>query len=148
MMLKLNDYKDNLTLSVVWEDEHVKEVRIEADTQPIKICQNYYMCSDQIIDLSNYICGYCDGTALQNKYISGPLTGQFIPAFSFLIEKIDNKGHMYVALDLEIDDVDDRSHYCKCFIKCELGQLYSFGKRVKKLSVNGIGTSVSLTENL
>lgn len=146
-MLKSNDYNDNLSFSVVWEDEHVKEVKIVAETQPIRLCQNYYLSSSRLVDLSTYICNCCDGTNNENEFVSGPLVGQFAPAFSFSIVKTDNRGHMCIVLDLEIDDVEDRSHHCKCFIKCELGQLSSFGERIKKLALNGIGTSVSLNSN-
>ena len=36
-------------------------------------------------------------------------------------------------VDLEVCDVDDRSHRCQCNVMCELGALESFGKRLSAL---------------
>ena len=147
MMLKLNDYADNITLSVVWEDEFSIEVRIVANTLLITVSHNYYLDDELILKLSQYICDYCDGKEQTACFVSGPFTGKYIPAFSFSIDKIDNRGHLYVTLDLELDDVDDRSHRCKCYIKCEIGQLSRFGKRIRKLLSREIGTTISLIDD-
>jgi hypothetical protein len=58
----------------------------------------------------------------------------------------DKAGHITIEIDLEIDDVEDRSHRCVCNVYTELGLLERFAKRIPAVINSKTGFEVSLLE--
>lgn len=58
--------------------------------------------------------------------------------------KSDTRGHLKIEVDIEIDDIDDRSHRCKYFVNSELGAVERFGQKAMKLFDSPIGTTISM----
>ena len=58
----------------------------------------------------------------------------------------NSTGHITIEMDLEINDVEDRSHRCICNVYTELGLLEKFAKNVHKLIDADIGSTVSLLD--
>jgi len=50
----------------------------------------------------------------------------------------------YYPMDLEINDVEDRTHRCVCNVYTELGLLEQFAKRTSRLVQAETGFTVSL----
>jgi hypothetical protein len=136
---------DNLLISKVWEDETIFELQIEVCSQYVNAHQTCYFNEDLLNKLSSFLTEFCKSENPATYFESGHKTGKYTPAFSLALSS-DRRGHVTIGVDLEICDVDDRSHRCQCNVRCELGALERFGKRLVKLNEGEIGSRIALYE--
>ena len=139
------NYKDNIIVSKIWEDETIFELQIEVYSQYVNAHQTCYFDGMLLNELASFLTGFCNSDNSATYFESGHKTGKYTPAFSLSLST-DSQGHITIGVDLEICDVDDRSHRCQCNVKCELGALERFGKRLAKLNEGEIGTRIALYE--
>ena len=139
------DYMDNIIVSKIWEDETIFELQIEVYSQYVKAYQSCYFDGELLNKLSTFLTDFCSLDNPATYFESGPKTGKFTPAFSLGLST-DRQGHVTIDVDLEVCDVDDRSHRCQCNVMCELGSLENFGKRIAKLTDGKIRTRIALYE--
>ena len=64
------------------------------------------------------------------------------------IMKSNMDGHVKIEVDMEIDDVNDRSHRCCYYVESELGDIDRVWLNLKKLILDDVGTKVLLYSNL
>ena len=136
---------DNLIFRKIWEDETTFELQIEVDSQYVHAHQSCYFNEELLNRLAAFLTGICKPDNSETYFESGCKSGKYIPAFSLALST-DKQGHVTMEVDLEICDVDDRSHRCQCNVRCELGALERFGKRLTKLNEGEIGTRIALYE--
>lgn len=136
---------DNLIISKVWEDETIFELQIEVSSQFVNAYQKCYFDETLLNKLSSFLTEFCKLDNPATYFESGHKKGKYTPEFSLALSS-DRKGHVTIDVDLEICDVDDRSHRCQCNVRCELGALERFGKRLAKLKEGEIGTRIALYE--
>ena len=141
----MNNNLDNLIISKVWEDETIFELQIEVCSQYVNAHQTCYFNEDLLNKLSYFLTEFCKPDNSTTYFESGHKTGNYTPAFSLELSS-DRQGHVTINVDLEICDVVDRSHRCQCNVRCELGALECFGKRLAKLNKGEIGTQIALYE--
>ena len=134
---------DNITFEKSWEDEYCFEVKIQVESEYASVWQKCYLSDQLVDDLSGIIADFCTGKNENAYFESGSKSGKHTPAFSFRLSH-DGKGHVTIETDMEIDDVDDRSHRCTCSVNTEIGLLEQFGTRILRLKRGEIGTIVSL----
>lgn len=139
------DYMDNIIISKIWEDETIFELQIEVHSQYVKAYQSCYFDEELLNKLSTILTDFCSLDNPVTYFESGPKTGKFTPTFSLELST-DRHGYVTINVDLEVCDVDDRSHRCQCNVMCELGALESFGKRLAKLNDGEIGTRIAVYE--
>jgi len=60
------------------------------------------------------------------------------------ILEADSSGHMKIEVDIEIADIDDRSHRCRYYVNGELGAIERFGHNINKLISGNVGDKINL----
>ena len=140
-----NSTLGNILIEKIWEDELIFEVRLRVESKYVNAWQTCYFDSVSLDKLCYFISGYCKGTGNANYYESGDKTGNYTPSFSMSLSN-NSTGHITIEMDLEINDVEDRSHRCICNVYTELGLLEKFAKNVHKLIDADIGSTVSLLD--
>lgn len=121
---------DNLILKLVWEDENLFELNIEAKTKYISINENVYFDSTKIKNLSDKILEFVNNPTSKVYYESGPKLGKFTPTFSIDFTGINVDSKAVLEIDMEIDDNDIRSHWARFYLYTELSYLERFAKRI------------------
>ena len=139
-----NARKNIISFEKIWEDTDFFEVKICVESEYAFVWQNCYLCDRLIDDLSRIIVDFCAGKSETGYFESGSKTGNYTPAFSFQLTH-DGRGHVTIETDIEIEDVDDRSHRCTCNVYTEIGLLEQFGARILGLKSGEIGTIVNLS---
>ncbi len=135
----------NIRIEKIWEDELIFEVKLSVESEYVCAWQTCYFDSVSFNKLCSFIMDYCKGTCNNDYYESGHKQGNYGPAFSIRLSD-DKAGHITIEIDLEIDDVEDRSHRCVCNVYTELGLLVRFAKRIPAVINSKTGFEVSLLE--
>ena len=63
-----------------------------------------------------------------------------------LLLKTEISGNLKIEVDLEVADIDNRSHRCRYFVESELGAVERLGINLMKLASASVGNKVSLCE--
>ncbi|EIY7149604.1 hypothetical protein SHT65_03490 [Enterococcus faecalis] len=135
---------NNLIFEKVWEEDTFIEIKITAKSKYSTSYQMCYVDEDEINKMNEKIAFYIADYS-QDIYIEfGEKKGNYTPAFSMEIKKADIYGHVKIEVDLEIDDIDDRSHRCKYFVESELGALENFRQKALNFYNSEIGTKISM----
>lgn len=135
---------NTITFEKIWADEYCFEIMMRVESKYASVWQTCYLGDQNIDELSEFLIDFCNGKGKTDYYESGKKTGNYGPVFSFRLLH-DGKGHITVETDIEINDVDDRSHRCICNVYTEIGLLEKFGADIRKLKSGEIGTIVSLS---
>jgi len=135
---------ENIILKKVWEDDTMIEVEITAISKHVTSYQLCYVNEMEMQEMVTKIERYIKDFTKEAYIQFGEKEGNYPPAFSMKLLNANSCGHIKIEVDIEIDDVDDRSHRCKYFVKSELGAIERFGERTLTLYKSEIGTSISM----
>lgn len=135
---------NNITFEKLWEDDTSIEVKITAESKFSKSYQMCYVDETELKQMINKINLYITDYS-KDVYIEfGEKEGNYTPAFSMKLMKAELNGHVNIEVDIEIDDIADRSHRCKYFVESELGAIERFGQQANDFYKSNIGDSISL----
>lgn len=135
---------NNITFEKVWADDTLMEIKIIAISKFSISHQMCYIDENSIKKMIDKIRLYLADHS-QNVYIEfGEKEGNYTPAFSFELKRADVRGHVKIEVDIEIDDIVDRSHRCKYFVESELGAIERFSQKALNFYESEIGTIISL----
>jgi len=137
---------NNLIFKKIWQDEHLMELKITGTSEFVSAWQTCYIDMLTLQRVARQIQGYIACFDKDCYIVIGNKQGNSSPAFSMNIRKTDNRGHVNIEVDIEIEDISDRSHRCLFFISSELGLLERFGKGILSLMISDIDTEVALYE--
>lgn len=135
---------DNLIFEKFWEDGTLIEMKVTAIS---KFSTSYQMCyvdESKINELIDKIRMYSADYTQEVLIEFGKKNGDYTPAFSMKLMKADTRGHVKIEVDIEIDDIGDRSHRCKYFVESELGAIERFGQTASDFYHSSIGTCISM----
>ena len=139
---------DNIKILKVYEDGDLLEYNIEAKNEFVSIWQQFYVGKvDLKTNLENIL------NLLHNKqsvkyFEFGKMTGNFTPAFSMDIEKVDELGNLRIELDLGINDNELRLQRCTMYVETDVGLFEKFINKFS-LSINqNCGTECVLVDNM
>lgn len=136
--------KDNIIMEKIWEDSDLIELKIICNAEYIEAFQSCYIPIQFLEKVHNEINAYIDNSN-QNCYLEfGKKTGNYTPAFSMDILKMDKLGRIKIEVDMEISDNDERKHRCSFFIESEIGLLEQFNNKLLKLEKDEIGNKIML----
>lgn len=135
---------ENLIFEKIWQDNDIIEIKILAESKYAKAYQTCYIQEPNLLEIAHDIREYIKSPN-QECYIQiGEKEGNFTPAFSMKIVKVDYSGHMKIEVDIEIDDSEERLHRCIFYISSDLGSLEYFGKSLQSLYNAQLGDRISL----
>lgn len=135
---------DNIIFEKVWEDETFIEMKITAISKFSTSYQTCYVNESEIKQMINKIKHYLIDSTKSVSINFGEKAGNYTPAFSMKLMSADKRGHLKMEVDIEIEDIDDRSHRCKYFVESELGAIERFGQKASNFYQSQIGTSISM----
>lgn len=124
---------DNIIFDKKWQDEHLIELKISADSEFVSAYQRCYVQDTALVEISEKIQNYIDNYNESCYLEFGHKEGNYTPAFSMNILPADETGHMKVEVDIEIADNDTRIHRCCFYVKSELGLIERLGISLKGL---------------
>ncbi len=124
---------DNIIFDKKWQDEHLIELKITADSELVSAYQSCYVQDTALVEISKKIQNYIDNYNESCYLEFGHKEGNYTPAFSMNILPADETGHMKVEVDIEIADNDTRIHRCCFYVKSELGLIERLGISLKGL---------------
>jgi len=135
---------ENIILKKIWEDETMIELKITVISKYVTSYQLCYVNEIEIQEMVTKIKEYIEDFT-KDVYIQfGEKDGNYTPAYSMNFLSADSHGHVNIEVDVEIDDVEDRSHRCKYFVQSELGAIERFGEKSLRLYEAEVGTSISM----
>ncbi len=135
---------DNIVFEKIWEDDCIFEIKVTATSKYVTAYQKFYIDEKRLSDISQRIVQYSKFFKEPCYVQTGEKKGNFTPAFSMNISNIDMSGHVKIEVDIEISDIEDRSHRCLYYIKTDLGSLEIFGKKIERLCHSKVGSKVWL----
>ena len=135
---------DNIIFEKVWQDGHLIELKISANSEFASAYQSCYVQDTLLQEISEKIQSYVDNYGEFCYLEFGKKEGNYTPAFSMCILPADTSGHIKIDIDIEIADNDTRSHRCSFYVKSELGLIEQLGIALKDLVKAPEGIKVSL----
>ena len=135
----------NIRIEKIWEDEHIFQIKLSVNTEYVDVWQICYFDATSFNKLCVFLLDYCKGNCNADYYESGNKQGNYTPSFSMSLSN-DRVGHIIIEMDLEINDVTDRSHRCICNVYTELGLLQQFAIRMEKIIDSKVGYAISLLD--
>lgn len=137
---------NNIVFEKVWQDDDLIELKILAESEFVTAYQKCYIQQSDLEKVSKKIVKYSKEFT-ENEYIElGNIEGNYTPAFAMLLLKAEMSGHLKIEVDLEVADIDNRSHRCRYFVESELGAVERLGINLMKLASASVGNKVSLCE--
>lgn len=135
---------ENIVFEKVWEDDTSIELKITAISKYVTSYQLCYVDETEMQKMINKIKDYIKDPHKATHILFGEKEGNYTPAFSMNIGRADLRGHVKIEVDIEIDDIDDRSHRCNYFVESELGAIERFGQKALDFYNSEVGTSISM----
>lgn len=131
---------DNIIFEKIWEDECMIEIKITAISSYVTAYQTFYITEDKLSDIANEISNYKD-----NLYVeTGNKTGNNAPSFSMFVTSYNAIGKLNIEVDIEIDDINNRSHRCIYYVKSNIDSLKKLGNNLSTFYYSDIGTIILL----
>ncbi len=138
---------NNIVIEKIWEDETIIEIKITAISQFVTAYQNCYTDELTLLDISKKIVEFTNNFTKDCYIQIGEKEGNYTSAFSMNFMQANSSGHVNIEMDIEIDDIKNRSHRCKYFVEGELGAIERLGNKLKTLCKSAIGIQISLYED-
>lgn len=139
---------NNLIFKKIWEDDSAIELGITGISDYVTAYQSCYVQDTALEKIAEEIMYYINNYKNEYYIQIGEKEGNSTPAFSMKFIMADSVGHVNIEVDIEIDDIDNRSHRCVFYISSELGALDRFGKQIKLLVNGEIGESAMMFEEI
>lgn len=131
---------DNIIFEKIWEDECMIEIKITAISSYVTAYQTFHITEDKLSDIANEISNYKG-----NLYVeTGNKRGNNAPAFSMFVTSYNAIGKLNIEVDIEIDDINNRSHRCIYYVKSNIDSLKKLGKNLSTFYYSDIGTIILL----
>ena len=142
--IKAGEIMDNFSIERVWEDEHMFEIEVVAQSKFIHAKAKIYIQTEGINDLALALEPFPKN--LNEKYLWEVGECSDVCSFVSLNFSCEDKcGHIIVEVQMDINDGTPQSkHNCHLFIKTEAGLLNRFGKSLSLLKERGIGKKITL----
>lgn len=137
---------DNIIIEKVWEDECIIDLKVTAMSKFVTAYQTCYTSKEEIEDISKMIIAFSKDFSRDYYVQIGNKQGNYTPAFSMNFQKADYSGHVKIEMDIEVADIDNRSHRCLFFVEGELGAIERLGKNLKNICEGAVGEEISLFE--
>lgn len=137
---------DNIIFTKTWEDSGTIELEIYAVSELVSAKQNCYVTTSDLYDACEKLVKYAKNGSNDTYIEFGGKEGNYTSAFSMKYLASNAAGHMQIEVDLEVEDIKDRSHRCCYFINGELGAVERFGEKLIGLCTEKTGTKISLFE--
>lgn len=137
---------NNIVFEKMWQDDDLFEVKILAQSERVTAFQKCYIQKSDLIEASNRILEYAKDYTKDQYIEMGCKEGNYTPAFSMSLLKADVSGHMKIEVDVEIADIDNRSHRCRYFVESELGAIERLGMNLLNMTSADIGFIASLCD--
>ena len=136
---------DNLIFKKIWQDGDLLELNIIGMCDYVKAHQDCNISKKDLEELANKIKKIND--TCEKIYLEfGKKDGDYTPAFSLLIMPKNKNGHIKIEVDMEINDIETRTHRCMFFVNTELGMLEKFSEKMKRIKDFEIGKMICLNE--
>lgn len=137
---------DNILFKKRWQDSDLINLEIFAISELVSAKQTCNVSASVLHEAGEKIVKYAEKGS-KDAYIEfGHKEGKYAAAFSMKYLAPNATGHMKIEVDLEVEDIDDRSHRCCYFINGELGAVGRFGNKIIELCEKSTGTEISLFE--
>lgn len=138
---------NNIIIEKIWKDSELMELHIIAESEFVRAHQTCYIQETDLQEIAHKMIKYVSEYINQDLYVEfGRKEGNFTPAFSMKFTKKDLSGHINIEVDLEVADIEDRSHRCKYFVQGELGAIERLGKCLLRMATSDVGMICSLYE--
>ena len=123
---------NNIIIQKGIQEVDLIELNIFVETEYAKIKQYCYVDKFMLENAHNKIKKFIN--TLEKTYVEfGHKEGNYTPAFSMEIEKLDLIGNVRIEVDLEINDNKERKHWCQLYLHCNLGEIERFGEKLYSL---------------
>ena len=138
---------DNIIIKKIYDEDGLIELRVTVITEFVNVYQNCYIDALDLKNCARNIIEYANNYN-EVRYIEfGKKEGNYTPAFSLKFLDADVKGHLKIEADIEIDDIDNRSHRCCCYVNSELGLIEKLGKSLDELVTAEIDTEIKMCDD-
>lgn len=138
---------DNIIIEKIYNDCELIELRISAVCEYVSAFQYAYVQKQNLESLSIGILHYSLNPNKECYFEFGNKKGNYTPAFSLTFYPSDKNGHVYIEVDMEINDNSDRRHRCQFYVRSAIGSVEIFAKRLMYLTTGPNGTIVNLHNN-
>ena len=135
---------NNIVFEKIWQDNDIIELGILVCSEYVTAKQSCYIQDTDIRRIAEQLNEYSYNYVKECYVEIGDKRGNSTPAFSMLFLPADLSGHMKIEVDVEIDDNDERSHRCCCFVDGEIGAVERVGNAFNRLITEGVGVKISL----
>jgi len=135
---------DNIIFEKVWEDECMIEIKVIAISKYATANQKFYITIEKLDEIVTQIKNYKDDFTKSLYIETGSKTGKYTPAFSMYIMPCDMLGKINIEVDIEIDDIRNRTHRCIYYVQSYLGSLEMFNNNLSTFYYSDIGARISL----
>ncbi|MGL5869208.1 MAG: hypothetical protein ACRCYH_08970 [Clostridium chrysemydis] len=128
----------------MWQDSGLIELKITAISEFVKAYQNCYIADEDLEEIAKKIKKYSKSYDYDCYVEFAKKKGNYTPAFSMKVLKADDLGKMKIEVDIEVEDIKDRSHRCCYYVEGDLGAIERLGKNLKNVIKGDIGYKISL----
>ena len=136
---------NNIIIQKGVQEVDLIELNIFVETEYAKIKQYCYVDKLMLESVYNKIKIFIN--TLEKTYVVfGHKEGNYTPAFSMEIEKLDLIGKIRIEVDLEINDNKERKHWCQLYLYCNLGEIERFGEKLYSLISVDSANAIELIE--
>lgn len=138
---------DNICIGKIWEEGDLLELKIKCKSKFVSALQFCYISKDMIINIVKLIREYIQNPTQNCILHFGEPQGNYTPAFSMTILSCDKYGHVKIEVNMEINDNDERKHWCQFFVESELGRIEFFASKLAMLTNSSVDFSFALNPN-
>lgn len=135
---------DNIFFEKEYHEDNLIELKIVGTSKYVTANQSCYIQDTDLVEISNKILEFSKTKVLKCYIEFGNKQGEFTPAFSMELERINKHGHIRIEVDIEIDDNESRKHRCRFYIQSELGAVDKLGNALKEIVYDEIHSKVVL----
>lgn len=135
---------NNIVFEKVWQDDDLVELKILAESEFVTAYQKCYIQQINLEEVSKKIIKYTKDFTKDQYLELGKMEGNYTSTFAMNLLKADTSGHLKIEVDIEVADIDNRSHRCRYFVESELGAIERLGHSLMKLVSADVGSKVSL----
>lgn len=137
---------NNIIMKKIWEnkDDKLIELRIFCTNQFIKAMQDCYLSYQNLEFILKKLDDFIQNPNESCYLEFGRKTGNYSPAFSMEIYKINKFKKLEIEVDVEIDDNCERKHRSCFFVKSNFYNVKNFKDSLKSLIDKEKGYKIKL----
>ncbi|NLF27671.1 MAG: hypothetical protein GX592_07200 [Clostridiales bacterium] len=136
---------DNLIFERVWQDEHLFELEVTAQSEHVRARTQTYCSEEAISLLSKILAAFPRSRNDSYLWENGDEGDGYPPFISLRFYCKDAAGHIGIEVFMEIDDGESLNRHRCCFaLSTEAGMLNRFGRALKHINEPVVGTKIEL----